>query len=261
MTQAWKSNQPSGRKMVLLALCDNANDQGECYPSVQMIAQKCSMTERSVFNHIADLEAIGAIKRNARPGRSTIYQLDPCKFCTPENASPLKQIHTTPETVSPPPLKQIHTTPETVSPITIKEPSIEPSWNRHKRDKAAQDDFDPMAALLEAEVDEQTAKDWLQHRKAKKFSFAMTVIKKRKEQAAIAGISLDDALSIEVSRGWHGFEAEWVTKQQPRASPAYQTKQDQTKAFVDALTGRRNDQRTPSPDIIDINERPADCMD
>ena len=80
MTLAWKSDLPSGEKMVLLALCDNANDQGECYPSVSMLSEKCSLSERSVFNHIAKLEKIGAIVRENRTGRSTIYHLDPCKF-------------------------------------------------------------------------------------------------------------------------------------------------------------------------------------
>jgi hypothetical protein len=219
------------------------------------------MTERSVFNHIADLEAIGAVKRNARPGRSTIYQLDPCKFCTPENNSPLKQIQATPEMVSCQPLKQIQATPEMVSPITIKEPSIEPSRNHHKRANVAQDDFDPMTALLESGVDEDTAKDWITHRKAKKASAGKTVLKDRAKEAALAGISLAEALQTEISRGWQGFEAAWINKPQARASPGYQTKQDQTKAFVDALTGRRNDQRTPTTDIIDINERPANRMD
>jgi len=32
MAQAWKSKYGSTAKLVLLALCDNANDQGECYP-------------------------------------------------------------------------------------------------------------------------------------------------------------------------------------------------------------------------------------
>ena len=80
MTLAWKSDLPSGEKMVLLALCDNANDQGECYPSVSMLSEKCSLSERSVFNHIAKLEKIGAIVRENRTGRSTIYHIDPCKF-------------------------------------------------------------------------------------------------------------------------------------------------------------------------------------
>lgn len=130
MTEAWKSRLPTGQKMVLLALCDNSNDQGECFPSVSMLTEKCSMSERSVFNHISDLEKIGAISRKLRAGRSTIYTLDPCKFCTPANSAPLQPLQSTPATVAPPPLQPLHPTPATVAPITIKEPSSEPSSNQ-----------------------------------------------------------------------------------------------------------------------------------
>lgn len=134
MTLAWKSTYPAGKKMVLLALCDNANDQGECFPSVSMLVDKCSMSERSVFNHIADLEKDGAIKRNNRAGRSTVYQLDPCKFCTPEQpltpATVAEVKPLTPANSAPLPLQPLHhtpamvaPTPATVAPITIKEPS------------------------------------------------------------------------------------------------------------------------------------------
>ena len=111
MTEAWKAELPSGRKFVLLSLCDNANDQGECYPSISMLAEKCSMSERSVFSHISDLESGGLIVRKNRAGRSTVYTIDPCKFCTPANSAPLQPLHPT---------------PATVAPITINEPSIEP---------------------------------------------------------------------------------------------------------------------------------------
>jgi DNA-binding transcriptional regulator YhcF (GntR family) len=83
MTLVWKAALPSGRKMVLLALCDNANDQGECYPSVPMLAEKCSMGERTVQQHITDLETDGIVRRAMRGGRSTVYHINPRKICTP----------------------------------------------------------------------------------------------------------------------------------------------------------------------------------
>jgi hypothetical protein len=140
MTLAWKSDVQSGQKMVLLALCDNANDQGECYPSISMVAKKCSMSERSVFSHIAELEKSGSIRRENRTGRSTIYHLDPCKFCTPANSAPLQPLHPTPATVAPIPLQILHPTPANSAPITINEPSIEP---KKKREPAAQAFFLP----------------------------------------------------------------------------------------------------------------------
>jgi len=132
MTLAWKSGLPAGQKMVLLALCDNANDQGECYPSVPMLADKCSMAQRSVQRHLTDMEEVGILSRELRKGRSTLYHIDPRKFFTPDNLAPLTQSHPTPDIVSPPPPTQCHHTPATVSPITINEPSVEPSGKHQK---------------------------------------------------------------------------------------------------------------------------------
>lgn len=80
MTEAWKADIPAGRKFVLLSLCDNANDQGECFPSISMVAKRCNMGERTVQNHIHDLESLGILSRNERAGRSTIYTINPRRF-------------------------------------------------------------------------------------------------------------------------------------------------------------------------------------
>lgn len=191
MTEAWKCNVPAGRKIVLLALCDNSNDQGECYPSISMLAEKCSMSERSVFNHITDLEKSGAVVRNNRAGRSTVYTLDPCKFCTPENSAPLQPLHPT---------------PATVAPITINEPSIEPSSN-HKYS----------SAIAKPECVAQSVWADFQHlRKAKKAPITATALDGIKRESDKAGISLGEALSICCERGWVGFKADWVASQQPK---------------------------------------------
>lgn len=50
------------RKLVLLKLCDNADEKGRCWPSVKYIADQCEISERSVKSHIADLEAAGFLR-------------------------------------------------------------------------------------------------------------------------------------------------------------------------------------------------------
>lgn len=207
MTEAWKSNVPAGTKIVLLALCDNSNDQGECYPSISMLAEKCSMSERSVFNHITELEKIGAVVRKNRSGRSTVYMLDPCKFCTPENSAPLQRLHPTPAKSAPPPLQPFHPTPATVAPITINEPSIEPSSN-HKYS----------SAIAKPECVAQSVwADFQQLRKAKRAPITATALDGIKREAEKAGISLSDALAICCERGWTGFKADWLENaQQPK---------------------------------------------
>ena len=208
MTLAWKSSYPSGKKMVLLALCDNANDQGECFPSVSMLVEKCSMSERSVFNHIADLEKDGAIKRNNRAGRSTVYQIDPCKFCTPEcsltpatvagvqaltpaNSAPLplQPLHPTPATIAP--------TPATVAPITIKEPSINQIPNT--KDKAQ------APIVLPDWLPVETWSAFMETRKKKKSAnttFAVSLILKDLTKFHTAGHDVEDILNKSIKGGW-----------------------------------------------------------
>ena len=59
MAKAWEMPIPTGQKMVLLALCDHANDDGECYPSQKKLAKKCSMSSRAISNHIKWLHDCG----------------------------------------------------------------------------------------------------------------------------------------------------------------------------------------------------------
>ena len=102
--------------MVLLALCDNANDEGECYPSVQTLAAKCSVSDRAVQMQLTKLEEMGYVAREIRTGRSTVYHIrKPSEWpSTPERRSPPKDVH--PRTTFTPPPNDIHPTPEPRSP-------------------------------------------------------------------------------------------------------------------------------------------------
>ena len=51
----------SSRKLVLLALADRANDDGECWLGMASLEAKCSMSRRTVIRALADLEAAGLI--------------------------------------------------------------------------------------------------------------------------------------------------------------------------------------------------------
>ena len=66
MAKAWEMPIPSGQKMVLLALCDHANDDGECYPSQKKLAKKCSMSSRAISNHIKWLHDCGILESERR---------------------------------------------------------------------------------------------------------------------------------------------------------------------------------------------------
>ena len=57
------------RKLVLLKLADNANDDGICFPSYQYIADKCEMTRRSAISHIEYLIKMGLVSKKERKNK------------------------------------------------------------------------------------------------------------------------------------------------------------------------------------------------
>ncbi|SQO88131.1 replication protein [Escherichia coli] len=54
------------RKLVLIKLADNANDNGECWPSYQHVADQCEVSRSTVKSHIRALEDMGLLKREFR---------------------------------------------------------------------------------------------------------------------------------------------------------------------------------------------------
>lgn len=54
----------SGQKFVLVTLCNRADEDWSCYPSVSFIAEETGMSDRSVRQHLDALEAAGAILRD-----------------------------------------------------------------------------------------------------------------------------------------------------------------------------------------------------
>jgi len=125
MCAAFDADIPSTQKLVLLALCDNANDHGHCFPSVSTLERKCSLSDRAVQTAISWLEANGFLTRQFRTGRATLYVI------TPERGSPPNDVH--PRTSFTPPPNDVHPTPERGSPLTVKEPSSNRQKNRGSR--------------------------------------------------------------------------------------------------------------------------------
>ncbi|KQN77802.1 hypothetical protein ASF04_23830 [Duganella sp. Leaf61] len=79
-----------------------------------------------------------------------------------------------------------------------------------------------MQALLDQGVAEQTALDWLALRKAKRATVTQTVVETFCREANKAGMALGAVLSLCCSRGWTGFEAEWVLRAAAPAQSAAQ---------------------------------------
>lgn len=211
MTVAWRSDLPSGRKLVLLSLCDNANDQGECYPSMATIAKRCGMSERAAQGHVVELQKVGILSRVERHGRSTLYTINPRRICTPAESAPPQILHPTPADSAPHPAESAPSVPAESAPITIIEPSLN---HQYKHQPAKSRSSSIKADIFKVDdVDADVWQDFVALRKAKKALLTKTAVDGIRAEAAKAGLTLEAALRVCCERGWAGFKAGWLVDQ------------------------------------------------
>lgn len=91
MSIAWDMSLPMGQKMLLLALCDHANDEGVCYPSQESLAAKCSMALRTVVSHCKWLEQRGILRKERRQNtqrrKTDLYYITLDEYSEPANSA------------------------------------------------------------------------------------------------------------------------------------------------------------------------------
>jgi DNA-binding transcriptional ArsR family regulator len=64
---AWEQRCPNPTsKLVLMALADHANSDGECWPAMKRIAELSGISARQVSTHITHLEQLGYVTKGAR---------------------------------------------------------------------------------------------------------------------------------------------------------------------------------------------------
>lgn len=67
MSQVWDLEMESAtQKLILLKLADNANDSGECFPSMKTIAKHCGCSRTTVARHIKSFKEQGLLSTSHR---------------------------------------------------------------------------------------------------------------------------------------------------------------------------------------------------
>lgn len=77
-TWVWHDTTAKGNdRLMLLALADNANDDGWCWPGIPQLVAKTMLGRSTVFRRLDVLESAGLVERFARAdeGRSTVYRV------------------------------------------------------------------------------------------------------------------------------------------------------------------------------------------
>jgi hypothetical protein len=92
----------------------------------------------------------------------------------------------------------------------------------------------PLSLLTELGVDEQSAKDWLTVRKAKRAPLTQTALDELVCEAGKAGISVAQAVEICAKKSWQGFKASWNWNYAaPAAQQKFQTAGERRMAATD----------------------------
>ena len=71
------------------------------------------------------------------------------------------------------------------------------------------------------DVSEKVWGDYIAHRKAKKTSISSTVIDSLRTDANSVGLSIEQAMLMQIKRGWTGFDPSWVTAANQPISAAF----------------------------------------
>lgn len=77
MTAAWQTDLPALEKLILLALADHANEDGEAWPSIATLSRRTGLAERTVQRNLRELELKGYLSISEARGRSNRYNLHP----------------------------------------------------------------------------------------------------------------------------------------------------------------------------------------
>lgn len=219
MALAWPLRMSPSKKAVLVSMADNANDEGECWPSINTMCERTCLGRTAIIDAIKGLEDDGLIVADRSNGRHTTYRLTLSNQSATRTGPPPEPVRHA-DVTSPPDGRDQSATRT----LTVKEPSR----NRQKENTPARPD----------DVSEAAWKDWLRHRRSKRAEVTDTVLAAMRREAGKAGWSMDAVLVECCMRGWTGFKAEWVAGRDTnaRGSPAAQ-RDAETADFLGRLTG------------------------
>lgn len=80
MNEAWSLTLPASRKLVLLALCQIADDDGRCIPSLQRLADRCSMSLAGLRDNIVALIQADIVKSHVDAEQIQAYIINLAKL-------------------------------------------------------------------------------------------------------------------------------------------------------------------------------------
>jgi len=227
------------RKLVLIKLADNASDRGECFPSIAYIAEQCEISERSVQNHIKQLEADGLLKienRKSESGlnKSNIYYLNfsgvnPAPYGANNSVSGANDA---PSGESPAPLDGANAAPITSHIIEPVKESV---------NNLIINGFDFSA--LNDKLDKNLIDDFIKFRKSIKKPVtqgAVNYLIRELNKAISNGCNANELIEMTLSRGWQTFEYRYLNNQNQSTKsqkPNFMTLAERNRVVLESMRG------------------------
>ena len=188
--------------------------------SVSQFMEVTGLSNRSVITACESLVEMGLLERSGGERKLNTYSVKAFEISqTGEKSSSDKtgeNFSQTGEKSSSDLVKKVHT--QNNNKNTIQN-------NNKKNTKKSESDL-----LAEFGIVGQLAEDFLKLRKAKSAPITETALKGFQREAAKAGISLSDAITIAIERNWRGFSASWNWRDDDIAMAANTRK---TSSFAD----------------------------
>lgn len=202
---AWVQEISPTSKLVLLSLADRADDNHYCFPSVNRLEKDTGLYRETIMKNIKELESQGLITVVRMIGSGNKYHLN--------GVADRHKTSMEKPTSSKKPTSMV--LPTTQSEKADRYQSEKADSNLPiESTKEPNSKFDPRLFLRSLNVEEDLIEDVLVVRKKLKAVETKRSYIKIEKEAAKAGITFSDALTIMVERSWRGFNAEWVTGNQ-----------------------------------------------
>lgn len=170
--------------------------------SISQMMEKCKLSNRGVIDACDKLVELGLLNKSKGYRGMNVFSVNFDKIPTCEVSSPVNSAHSTCEVSSQVPVNSAHTQNTTKQNNNTKNTTLTGSNARTKKSG----DFE---VLEKFGIDGELASDFVKHRKALKAPITETAMKGLAREARKAGISLAQAITITIERGWRGFKADW----------------------------------------------------
>lgn len=201
---------------VLIGLLSfRAKNSDTVWPKREQLAERCGgMALCQISTATTELCELGWLEKVGQGGKSCSSNY---KITVPdlpqavaESVKVIKPVTVT-ESVT-----QTVTESVTLPPQTVTE-SVRGKKQSIKNNRPGNRPYTPHAMLEAMNVSKYIADDWIHIRKTKKAAITQTALDGIQREADKAGLSLENALRFCCERGWSGFNADWVLRDNPSA--------------------------------------------